>query len=131
MALSPFDIINSINQTKEDLLEDPENEKKYNAFIVNRGLSYFPDTVFYANEMNRFHFLDKKLQYDFLMKSIPKKKRFSKWAKKDVESDVEMLKELYGYSQKKCLDVIRTISEEQMSTLREMFDKGGRKKNTK
>ncbi len=83
--MSPFDFLNSINDTKKDLFEDPQAEKDYNAFLVNRGLSYFPDTILFANEMNIKRDTPKQWQFDFLRLAIPKKKRFSKWHKKKLQ----------------------------------------------
>ena len=66
--LSPFDFLNAINTTKEDLLEkDPQNIKDYNPFMVNKGLSYFADTVMQANEMNRLYDAPKKWQFQYLL----------------------------------------------------------------
>ena len=85
--MSPFDFLNAINDTKVDLFTDPQADKDYNAFLINRGLSYFPDTIFYANEMNKSDHIDKKMQFDFLMNSITKRKRFSKsCAKQQIKS---------------------------------------------
>ena len=79
-----FEFINAINDTKVDLFADPQAKKDYNAFIVNRGLSYFPDTIFYSNEMNKFNQLDVDMQFDFLLNSIPKKKRLVNGIKKKL-----------------------------------------------
>ena len=65
--MNPFEYSKAINITKQDIMVDDLAENDYNSFIVNRSLSYFPDTVLYANEMNRYHFLDKKLQYEFYL----------------------------------------------------------------
>ena len=86
-TMNPFALISSISNTKLDILE---NEKDYNAFMVNRGLSYFPDTVIYANEMNKFHHLDSRLQYQFLINIIRKRNRFSKWNKSDESEDIKI-----------------------------------------
>ena len=86
--MSPFDFLNAINLTKKDLFaEDPLSEKDYAPFIVNRGLSYFPDTVLYANEMNRNAHIAKDWQFSFFLNTITKKKRFSKWHKKDADTE--------------------------------------------
>lgn len=79
--MSPFDYLNAINTTKKDIMVDDVAEKAYASFMVNRGLSYFPDTILFANEMNVNHHIDHRLQFDFFINIIKKKKRFSKWAK--------------------------------------------------
>ena len=90
--MSPFDYIKEINYGKNNIMVDDIAEKKYNGFMVNRGLSYFRDTVLMANEMNKNHHLDSRLQFDFLINIVRKKKRFSKWNKPEVASDLENYK---------------------------------------
>ena len=125
--MTPFDFINSISFDKKNLFEDPQAKKDYNAYIVNRGLSYFPDTVLYANEMNRNHHLDKDCQFFFLLNSISKKKRFSKWAKKDAESEsLSLVMEYYKYSSEKAKEVLNVLTEEQIGMIREKLTKGGK-----
>ena len=120
--MNPFELIKSISSTKKDILE---NEKDYNAFMVNRGLSYFPDTVIYANEMNKFHHLDSRLQYQFLINTIRKRNRFSKW-NKSIESDnISAIKQYYGYSNEKARDVLPLLSNDKLKTLRGRIQHGG------
>ena len=119
------DILNSINQTKEDLLKDPRLEKDYVPFVVNKCFSYFPDTIFYANRMNEVSFLDKKMQYDYLRESISKRKRFSKWIKPEENADIEVIKEVYGYSDARAREVLDLVP---MEPLRQMTQRGGQKR---
>ena len=86
--MNPFEYVNSINYSKKDIMVDDIAEKGYNSFMVNRSLSYFQDTVLMANEMNKNHQIDKRLQFDFLINIVRKRKRFSKWFKNTVEKDV-------------------------------------------
>ena len=125
--LSPFDFLNSINMTKKDLMEDPDTEKQYVPFVVNRSLSYFPDTVAIANEMNKYHHLDAKLQYQFLINIVRKRKRFSKWIKSDLENNIEKVKEYYGYSMDKARQVMPLLSTDQLNIIINKVDKGGRR----
>jgi len=123
------DWLNSINYTKQDLIVDnPLMEKEYVPFIVNRSLSYFPDTILHCNEMNMKHFLPKKMQYDYLRTVIRKRKRFSKWDKKTSPSDLEIVKQFYGYSNKKALEVLPLLSKEQIATIKANLYTGGVKK---
>jgi hypothetical protein len=120
------DILNSINQTKENLFtSDPRIEKEYVPFVINKCFSYFPDTVFYANRMNQVSGLDKKMQYDYLLSSISKKKRFSKWIKPEENKDIEVIKEVYGYSDKRAREVLDLVSVED---LKQFIQKGGQKR---
>jgi hypothetical protein len=125
--MNPFEFLNSINDTKKDIMIDDLDEKAYASFMINRSLSYFPDTVCIANEMNRYHHLDKKLQYHFLINIIRKRKRFSKWIKPDLDSDIGVVKEYYGYSNEKARQVLTLLSSEQIEELRKKVNKGGRK----
>lgn len=122
ITLNPFAFITSISNSKIDILE---NEKDYNAFMVNRGLSYFPDTVIYANEMNKFHHLDSRLQFDFLINIVRKRNRFSKW-NKNVESEkLQIVKEYYGYSNEKARDILPLLSNEHLNIIRGRIQHGG------
>ena len=120
------DILNSINQTKENLLsKDPRLEKDYVPFVINKCFSYFPDTIFYANRMNQVAFLDKKLQYDYYIHSISKRKRFSKWIKPEEDKDLAIVKEIFGYSDQRAKEVIDLLP---MDKLRDLVQKGGQKR---
>ena len=125
--MTPFDYLNSINDTKIDIMKDDTDERAYNSFMVNRSLSYFPDTVAMANELNRYHHLDKKLQYHFLINIIRKRKRFSKWIKPDLVSDMDVVKQYYGYSNEKARQILHLLSPGQIEELRKKVSKGGRK----
>lgn len=124
-----FEFVNAINTTKENLIEsDPSCEKAYVPFMVNRSLSYFHDTILYANEMNRYSHLDKKLQFDFLLNSITKKKRFSKWSKKQKEEEsILMVMEYYDYSAERAREAAKILSDDQFEYIKQKLNKGGRK----
>ena len=120
------DFLNSINQTKENLLsKDSRLEKDYVPFVINKCFSYFSDTIFYANRMNQMAFLDKKMQYDYYMHSIPKRKRFSKWIKPEENKDIEIIKEVFGYSDARAREVVDLLPVDKM---RELVQKGGQKR---
>lgn len=125
--MNPFDYVNSVNDTKKDLMVDEATEKAYNAFMVNRSLSYFPDTVGLANVMNQYHHLDNKLQYQFLLNIVRKRKRFSKWVKPEIENELGVVKEYYGYSNEKARQTLSLLSPSQLQQLKEKVNKGGRK----
>jgi hypothetical protein len=125
--MSPFELIKSISLTKKDILE---NEKDYNAFMINRGLSYFPDTVLYANEMNKFHHLDNRLQYSFLINIIRKRNRFSKWNKSIESENINAIKRYYGYSNEKARDVLPLLSNENLNIIKGKIFHGGTQRQT-
>ena len=122
--MNPFDVINDISLKKAGLITG-DNEKDYNPFLTNRGLSYFPDTIFHAQEMNKLHHLDKKLQYDYLFNSIRKSKRFSKWSKKDNIKDIDAIIEYFGYSRRRAEEVLNILDTEQVKSIKKKLDKGG------
>jgi hypothetical protein len=124
--MNPFNYVNSINDTKQDIMIDDMTESSYNSFIINRSLSYFPDTIAFANIMNQYHHIDNKLQYHFLLNIIRKKKRFSKWMKPDVDRDLEVVKEYYGYSNEKAKQVMGLLRKDQINVLRRKVYKGGK-----
>ena len=99
-------------------------EKGYAPYLTNKSLSYFTDTLLYANEMKFVHFLDNKLQYEFFLNSIRKKKRFAKWAKADRNDDLVMISEYYQISLSKAKEAIRLLSHEQLSTIRNKMEQG-------
>jgi hypothetical protein len=125
--MNPFDYVSAINDTKKDLIIDDITEKNYNSFLTNRSLSYFPDTVAVANVMNRYHHLDKKLQFHFLLNIVRKRKRFSKWDKAQTSDDIDVVKEYYGYSTEKAKSALSLLSSSQLQELRRRTYKGGRK----
>ena len=126
--MSPFDYLKAINETKKDIMVDDVSEKEYNAFIINRGLSFFNDTVIYANEMNKYHHLDNRLQFDFFINIIRKKKRFTKWIKPQEIENLELIKEYYGYSNEKAKSVLPLFNAEHIEELKKRIYKGGKRK---
>lgn len=125
--MNPFEYINAINYTKQNIMVDDLAEKAYNPFMVNRTLSYFSDTILMANEINLNHHLDNRLQFDFFINIVRKKKRFSKWNKPETLSDVEVVKEYYGYSNEKARQVLTLLTSKQIDELKKKVYKGGRK----
>jgi len=124
--ISPFEFVNSINDTKVNIIVDKWSEEEYNPFIVNKALSFTPDTVIYANEMNSRPHLGKALQYNFLINIVRKKKRFSKWIKKEKIEAIEIVKEYYGYNTQKAREVVSILSKEQIDIIKSKLYKGGK-----
>lgn len=129
--------LKSINTTKENVLLEDSNgkiEEAYNPFIINKSLSHFPDTIMQANTMNQYFELDKKLQYDFLLNSIRKKKRFTKWIKSNIEENVEIVKQYYKVGNEKAVEILSLLNDEQISTIKNELSEGGisgRRSNSK
>ena len=124
-----FAYVNAINFNKKDLMVGSENdtlaESSYVPYITNRSLSYFPDTIMYANDMNMYSALDNKLQFHYLLHSIRPKKRFSKWAKRQPDSDVDNVMEVLGYNRKRAEEAVALLSVEQLNDVRKYLEKGG------
>ena len=121
------DWLNSINQTKKNLIdEDSSVEKEYPPYIINRCFSGHLDSVLFANEMNIYHFLPKKMQYDFFINILRPKKRFSPWLRKDTIKDLDYVKRYYGYSNEKAQQALKILTKEQINFIKSKFETGGR-----
>ena len=120
------DWLNSINFTKENLVEeDPDVIREYAPYIINRCLSGHLDCVMFVNEMNKYHNLDKDMQYNFYLNTLRKKKRFSPWLRKDKVTDLEIIKQYYGYSNEKALNALKILTSEQINYIKQRLDTGG------
>lgn len=129
--MNPFDYVNSILDNKKNLIVDDVTEKEYNPFLSNKSLSYHKDCVLFANEMNRRHHLEKKMQYDFLMSTVRNRKRkFSKWVKKEDNDNLEYIKRYFNCSSIRAEEYIKILSESDIKLIKEKTDFGGLK-NTK
>lgn len=128
---NPFDYVSAINYTKKDLMTDTDNdelaEAGYNPYLTNKALSYFPDTILYANEMNMHYNADNKLQFQYLLNIVRPKKRFSKWAKRQDSDDFEAVKQYFKYNNAKTEQAISLLSPEQIEQIRTILDTGGMK----
>lgn len=125
--MNPFLFVNDITHGKSNIMVDDIAEKAYSPYMVNRSLSYFHDTVLMANEMNLNHHLDNRLQFDFLINIVRKKKRFSKWTKVQQNEDVEVIKQYYGYSNNKARQIHSLLTSDQINELKKKVYRGGKK----
>lgn len=125
--LSPFDFVESIvTRDKPDLMAlDPENEKAYLPFIINRQFSYFADTVLTANSMNELGKIDKRLQYDFYRSMVRPGKRFAKWLKPEANDDVNMLVEYYSINRQKAEAALKILTPAALKEIRAKLSRGG------
>ncbi len=105
--------------------DDEQGAKKYPAYVVNRCLSSFTDTILLANEMNKNSHLPKHMQYDFLLNSVKPRKRFSPWTRKDSIDYLDVVKEYYGYNDDKALQVLRILTKDQLDKISYNLRKGG------
>ena len=124
--MSPFDYVKEILQGKKQLIIDELTEKEYSPFLTNRSLSYHKDCIMFANEMNRRHHADKKLQNDFLLNTVRSQKRpFAKWVKSEKSDNIECIKTIYGFSDTKAREALSLLSKEQIQELKEQTRIGG------
>ena len=121
------DWLNSINFTKENLMEDTSEIRNYPSYIINRCLSGHLDCIMFVNEMNRYHNLDKDMQYSFYLNTLRKKKRFSPWLRKDKVTDLQCVKQYYGYSNEKASQALKILSKQQLDYIKKRLDTGGMK----
>jgi len=127
--MTPFDYVKEILYGKKNLIVDDLTEKDYKPFLVNRSLSYHLDCVMYANEMNRRHHTDNKLQFDYYINTVRSKKRpFAKWIKPEKSGDLETLKTYFKFSDSKAREALRILGDEDIKTIREKTDIGGMRK---
>jgi len=120
------DILNSINHSKINLLTEGLHSE-YVPYVINRCLSYFPDTLFHSNRMNARTGLGKSQQYRYYLESLSKKKRFSRWIKPDVDPNLETVMEYYGYSRKQAQSVVSLFPESEIKKMQNSLKKGGSK----
>ena len=128
MSYELKDYLNAINHEKKNLMDTDDEmwEKKYPPFIVNKCLAPFPDTVMLVNEMNKHHQLDKKLQFDFLLNSLRTRKRYTPWLKASKQKNLEYVKEYYGYNNEKAKSALKILNDEQIKTIKDSLNKGGK-----
>lgn len=122
--MNPFDIVKSISQSKEDLSQEIEFKPAYDPFIINRTLCRFTDCIMYVNDMNQYPYIDREMQYTYLINSIRPRHRFKKWVKSDTSEDVAFLMEYYNFNHKKAKEAISLLSDKQLNSLKKQRDKG-------
>jgi hypothetical protein len=125
-----FDFLKDLSENKQDIL-DETNESQYDCYMINRYLSMHPTTMLYANEMNKLYFLPKRMQYDYLLHSIRKDRRFFKYVKSEKPEDIDLVKEYFGYGSKKAKDALRVLSEDDITYMKEKLSKGGHRARKK
>ena len=129
MSYELKEYLNAINFTKKNVMDSEEKMwiKKYPAFIVNKILSGFQDTLMLVNEMNRCHFLDKDMQFHFLINSVRSGKRFSPFLRASKLKNIGVIKEYYGYNNEKAKVALDILTKDELKTLKEKLYKGGTK----
>lgn len=128
-ALTPFDFINSASYDKNNILEEADLPdqviKQFNAFIINKGFSYFTDTILHANEMNRLHNLDKDMQYIYYFSVLRPRKRFSKWHKQQKNDDLDLIQQHYQCNRTIAKSYLKVLTKENLDDIKKKYEKGG------
>ena len=129
MSYDLKEYLNAINFSKKNVMDSDDNQwvKKYPAFIVNKMLSAFSDTIMLVNEMNRNHFIDKDMQFQFLLNSIRTKKRYSPFLRASKLKEIECVKEYYGYSNDKAKSALDILTKDEIKLIKDKLYKGGTK----
>jgi hypothetical protein len=126
--MNPFDFVNSINDKTGNIMDsDPDVEKQYNPFIINKAYSYRPDTILLSNTMNGLHHLDKRLQYDYYYGSVRKSKRYAKWIKPDHAPEEDLIMEYYGVNRRRAKEYLSIMTPDDIALIRRRLDTGGKR----
>lgn len=126
--ITPFTFVSDICGAKRNIMVDPEVEKAYVPFVINRTLSYWQDCVHIANEMNVNHHLDSKLQYEFLLNMITRRKGFRRWHKKVDDEALQAVMKYYGYSTQVAEQALTILTDEQIEVIKTKVQQGGKNK---
>lgn len=124
-----FDWLNNLNYDKKPIFND-ETEKDFSSFMINRGMSQNVETIMFANEMNKHPLATKNMVYDFYFYIVSKKKRFSKWAKKDStnEDDIKLVMDHYQINRNRANEYLRILNKNDIDKIKSMYVVGGKKK---
>ena len=122
--MSPFDIVNDVCYNKVNLSLDPEFQKAYVPFIINRALSYHQDTLYYANEMNINHNLDKDMQNSYLLHATRKRKRFAKWHKSEEDQNIVLIQQYYNCNYNRAREYASILTTKQLKEIAKTLEKG-------
>ena len=129
MSYELKEYLNSINYTKVNLMDSGDDmyEKKYSSFLINKCLAPHNDTILLVNEINRYHNIDNKMKYDFLLNTIRSRKRYAPWIKPSKQKNLEYVKEYFGYNNEKARSALNILNDEQIASIKEKLNKGGMK----
>lgn len=126
-AITPFDYIRSITETKIDLMIDDAAEKAYVPFVVNNGLSTDKECLIMVQELNQRPNIPKHAQYEFLLNMISKKKRYCKYPKSTAKSEnLVIIQEYYQCNVQKAHEIISILNDEQISIIKTKMNRGGK-----
>lgn len=119
---SPFSFTNNVANKKY-----PDSLEGYSPWLFNVSYSQRRETVFFANEMNKYHQLPEKAQFDFYYHALPKKNFFAKWAKADRIEHIDSICAYYECSEKEALTYCKVLTDTQITQITQWVNqsKGG------
>lgn len=129
-----IEFVDSLCVSGNNILLTSEDIKAYSPFAINRALAQSIDTIMFAAEANKRPNMSKEVHYAFLMSSVRKKKRYSKWAKKLEEENkevIEMISSYYQFSIEKARNALKCLTAEQIEQMINISNTGGTPKNAK
>lgn len=116
--MNVFTFIDIISYKKADIDDiDVHIQKEYVPFVVNKHFSLFPDTIFHANLINSYSFLSKKTQYEYLKHALRKRKRYTKWHKKQNNQQLNDICEYYNCSKRKAKEYENVLTPSQLARI--------------
>lgn len=123
--MTPFEILDIIYLKKEH--DRQEVLSNYKAFVINKGLSFNTDTLFFANAMNQYYNLGSDMMFDFYLNGIPKGKRYGRWQKKDINNkdDIELIQQYFNVNVMVAEKYLELLTSEQIDSIRIKMIKGG------
>jgi len=65
------------------------------------------------------------MHYDYLRMSVRKRKRFSKWGKKNKLEHLDAVKKYYNYSNQRAEEALSILTDDQLSEIEKFLDVGG------
>lgn len=119
------EILKSLNQTKNEDLIDDFNANDYVPFIINRAFSFYPDTVMFANDLNRFSNIDRIMQYKYYCSGLKKKSRYSPWLKASKIENLELISDYYQVSRREAKELLNFLTTDDIEQINKALNKGG------
>ena len=119
---------NAICDKNNVIKDNPDLEKEYVPYVINKYFSWHQDCIADANEMNETPFLDKKMQFDYFINIIRKRKRRLMWESEKVNNEVSSIKEYFKTSLSKAKYIHKLMGVDDMGVIRKRLFKGGLKK---
>lgn len=124
--MTPFDFVKEIQFGKRNLMVDPQAEKDYKPFQVNKALSYHLDCLMEANAMNLRPHLNKTMQFAYLLNSIRNRRRpFAPWVKPETREDLDAVKTFFECSDRKAQEALGILTKEQIETITQLTTESG------